>query len=439
MEPTTATSIAGVINATSSSFLSSSSAMSLSERSYLLAGCRANCRVDGRTCTSYRPYILQIDAASQQQQQQQQRKGGGDPGLLPLCHGSARLMGSTGHASHETQHLLCTVKADLVRPLQQQPNHGMVELHVHFSGATAAAAASSNQSRRDSEQEVQAILSQLLLNNNDTTTTGGGSWLVDTRALCLQPGTLAWRLAVDVYILEAAGGCLIDCAAQLICATLLQATWLPNVAVVSNNSAATTKGSDNTNKHGDNRITSDTIGDGGNPTSTSSFLSPISFTVDGDWAKAKLVPGLPCNSSVMIVTVAVLLDYEIVVSTTTHHSQRPPVYSLLVDPNAQEEACAMTLVHVALQVAEVGTTIVGLSKTQSGALPMNLLPEITKTAVQAVSAAQRAFVVQQPLQLAAVPASSHQHERGFTNTSNANHHPSTLLQEQFEWRIPSLD
>ena len=364
-----------------------------------MAGCRVNCRVDGRTCSSFRPYVLQIDQV--QGSASDQNSSGGDDSLLPLCHGSGRLMGSTGHTSNEQQQLICTVKADLVRPSLHQPTEGRVELHVHF----ASSASNSNIHRLETEQQTQAILSHLILPH-----------LVDTSALCLHPGHLSWRLAVDVHILEAAGGSLLDCATRLISATLLHATRLPHVVVNPPTTPSTTA----TKEAGHGKNT---------PNAT------VSFTVDGDWAKAKPVPGLSshgdsmsASSSVIAITVAVLLDQDLT------RKQRP-VYSFVVDPTVQEEDCSMALVHVALLApksdeGEADYTVVGVHKTRAGALPMSLLPDICQTAKEAVSQANDSFIIQKA-STAGTSKISSMGDDGMTN-----HHPSTMFRQQFEWYGP---
>ena len=386
--------------------------MSASERSYLLAGCRANCRVDGRTCTAFRSYSIQVDnnnshggGSSSTDDEVVGNTIVGDSSLLPFCHGSARLVGSTGHAAHETQHLLCTVKADLVRPSLQQPEQGIVEVHVQFATGTTTTgggSSSSHVARREVEQQTQILLSQWVVPH----------LLVDTYALCLHPKALAWRLAVDVYILEASGGSLVDCAARVVAAALLQATRLPKVEVV----VANTTTQENNNNDSKPPLDDDY--------SSSSF----SFTVDGDWAKSLPVPCLhrtvdmdpmdaPCC---IVITVAVLLDYDL-----THRSK--PIYTLLLDPNVQEETCALALIHVA--VAETGKgrppQVVGLHKTHTGALPMTLLSDISQMALQAVATANQAFCIQR----LSLPVPN-------LHADHQDYHRSTLLQEKLHWHLP---
>mmetsp|Transcript_29466 Transcript_29466/g.68736 ORF Transcript_29466/g.68736 Transcript_29466/m.68736 type:complete len:393 (-) Transcript_29466:65-1243(-) len=367
-----------------------------SETDFILAGCRVNCRLDGRQRLDFRPYqIISNDSIN---------NGDNDTELLPLSHGSARLIGSTGHAATEQQHLLCSVKAELVRPSVQAPRRGVVELHV-TSGPGPPKGSNGNTTtptKRDLDR-AQQVLSQLL----------DGRW-VDANALCCC-GDVVWKLAVDVLVVEAAGGSLVDCAARVIAAGLA-ATQLPHVVT-------STGGSSGSSNHDTATMTTS------DPTTTTSIR------VDTDYAKSRPIPlptilwdSVPTTTtlSVCIITVAVLQDFDL--------ATKRPLYSLIVDATLAEEACALALVHVGVQWARTvrnddglpasqppTARIVGLHKTQPGALPLVLLPDIAQTALEAAEKADAAFVRVRNNTSSSLPK-----RRTTTNQS-------TLLQEQFQW------
>ena len=92
-----------------------------SERNYILAGCRQDCRLDGRTCHELRPYVMV-------------RYNGDDP--LMLSHGSARLLSANACSNGESTQLLASVKAELVPPpVQHLPNHGAEVLNLDTQAA----------------------------------------------------------------------------------------------------------------------------------------------------------------------------------------------------------------------------------------------------------------------------------------------------------------
>jgi len=358
-----------------------------SECDFILSGCRVDCRLDGRKRLEFRPYQILIPGGGNSNEQ-----ATSSDDLLPLSHGSARLMGSVGHTSTEEQQILCSVKAELVHPSALAPNQGVVELHLHGSSG-------SRHTKRDLEQ-AQDILSQLLVGR-----------LVDTHALCITPGEFVWRLAVDVFVLEAAGGCLLDCAARVASAALA-ATRLPQVTAQPKTNPSSSSGSTEaeTSEQQQNQNT---------------------LVVDGDYAKSQSIPlptttlvgaNGPSTLSSSIVTVAVMQDFDL--------ATKRPLYSLIVDATLAEEACALALIHVCVQLAHCNddpkapptASIVGLHKTQQGALPIHLLPDITNTALEAAASASLAFSTVQPSRLL---------EENRQKQPKPN--LSTLLQEQLQW------
>ena len=365
-------------NNTNTSFL-----ISDSESDFIASSCRVGCRLDGRSCTEFRPYQILVQ----------------DP--HPLSHGSARMVGSVGHASHEQVHLTCSVKAELVRPSPKRPHQGLCELFLTHGGTFLPN--NTHRHMKRTLEQTQGILTNLLADR-----------IVDTYALCLVPHECVWKLSIDVLVLEAAGGALMDCAARLMAATL-QATKLPHVVMTPN---------DNTTKSTESSANSKTN-------------SNHTIVVDGDVAKAHAIP---LAGTGRVVTLAILQDIDLA-------TQRP-LYSIVADPHLAEETCALALVHVCIHSAPMATgraaddtdqqqqqqhnSIVGLHKTQPGALPLSLLPEITATALQVVEDADAAFVTQrddsEDLSTTTNTPKTTMPEQHFSNAS-------TILSEQFQWLV----
>ena len=309
-----------------------------SEREYILAGCRQDCRLDGRTCHESRPYVLLY-------QQDTTASAAADP--IILSHGSARLLSANSCADGESTQLLCSVKAELVQPAADRPDHGVVEIHVDTLAAGI--------SRRLCD-DMQATLRHLL-----------GSSIVDTRALCVLPQVYAWRLQLDVYILSHAGS-LLDACSQVIRAAL-RTTKLPAIDVLPIASH------ESINQESTAMETS--------ATGAAVTAAAASVVVDGDIHNASSLPGV--ENGPVIVTVTVLQSLD---------ANQRPVTSLVLDATAAEETCATAQVHVACVSNTTTSAITAIRKTGTGALPMALLPEITKLALQAAETSnqEHAFV-----------------------------------------------
>ena len=317
-----------------------------SEREYILAGCRQDCRLDGRTCHEIRPYVLV--------QQSTADNPNSDTAPLILSHGSARLLSANSCHDGESTQLLCSIKAELVQPAQDCPNHGAVEFHVDTLAAGI--------SRRLCD-DLQATLTHLLASSrNNGSSSGNNHGIVDTSALCVLPGVYAWRLQIDVYIVSHAGS-LLDAASRVIRAAL-QTTKLPTVEVLPTTATATTS-------HESQQAETTT--------------TTAAVMVDGDYHHASYVPGV--ERGPLIVTVTVLQSsLDTTTTTTTNHR---PVTCLVLDATAAEEACATAQVHVAVVPGtakdDKTPTITAVRKTGTGSLPVALLPEITKLALQQAS------------------------------------------------------
>jgi len=215
-----------------------------------VAGCRQDCRLDGRTCHEVRPYVL-VEAAE-------------DP--LILSHGSARLQSANACHDGGSTELLCSVKAELVQPALNQPEQGDVEIHVDTLAAGI--------SRRLCD-DLEATLTHLL-----------GDSVVDTRALCVLPHVYAWRLQIDVYVVSHAGS-LLDAASRVVRAAL-RCTKLPTVDVLPTASHESI-----------NQESADV---------TSSTATSASVVVDGDIHHASSLPGVDDGPVIVTVTVLQSLD-----------------------------------------------------------------------------------------------------------------------------------
>lgn len=237
--------------------------LSRSEQETIQQGCLHGCRADGRRCDESRKYKLICSA---------------DGNSLPLVSGSARLL---GHG----QHILCSVKAEIVKPATIRPNEGTVELHVD----------SFMPGSHKEHDHTAAVLSQLLADQ-----------LVDTKRLCIVPGQYAWRLHVDLYILSSQGqtGNFLDASSHVIRAALRH-TLLPSITPVHKQDA--TK------------------------------QSSIELSVDSDIRKARP----PEGDAPVVVTISLVKCAQREPGTTTS--------VLLVDATPLEQACSYAQVHVAVQ------------------------------------------------------------------------------------------
>jgi len=274
--------------------------LSSSEVTYILEACRDNIRLDGRTRTELRQYTLLQNAP------------------LSLSNGSARILMGGG-----ATHVLCSCKAELVKPSPLQPHQGVVELHVDLL---------QNQQRQQ-EEFLQTTLSKLLLQH-----------VVNLEKLCVVPGSYVWRLGVDVLILSKSGGSVMDTCSRVIRAALLN-TQLPLVTP--------------THKPQQSSVMTTTP-----PSSSNAGGAQVDLAVDGDICHAVPVPGVE--------------DCPLVV--TVHVMKCPPKNStaLVVDASLQEEACAECQVRVAVDFKERVCALYN-----QGPLEASLLSDIVSTAVQA--------------------------------------------------------
>lgn len=293
--------------ASSSSTSSGSVLLSVSEQEFIRQGCQADCRADGRAATDFRTYYIETAP-------------------VQLSHGSARLVDATGSLQ-----MLCSVKAELVKPSSRNPAAGSIDVSVDEHAAA---------SRRKNTllREHQAALQQRL------------QWM-DPEKLCVVAGAAVWRLNVDLYLLSTGNAAWLDAASHCI-RVALSNTVLPALTVADD-------------------------------TDSKNVLDRL--LVDSDIAHAK--PVINLEEVPLIVTVHVI--------QTVNDSGRHEQQVLVLDATAEEEAVSVSAVHVAVKRLEKeAATVCAVWKSGSGSLPITLLPACVQAAISAAPVAVQHFKVQ---------------------------------------------
>uniref|UniRef100_A0A7S4MU72 Ribosomal RNA-processing protein 42 n=1 Tax=Odontella aurita TaxID=265563 RepID=A0A7S4MU72_9STRA len=345
--------------------VSSDPHLSPSEAEYLLAGF-SGIRIDGRGPADYRPYALDSRSRSlpphSSRRDDPSARGGAstaavvdaalredhgasssvDPPLV-LSHGSSRVSLPGGGAD-----VLCSVRAELVRPSPAFSDRGSVDVRVELLGPSPSSHSRSR--RRTEEAELTAALQRLVCPH-----------AADLRGLCIVPGRYAWRLACDVSVLSSDGNAL-DAAAMALRAAV-RGTLLPSVMAVDRRSG----------------------GGGGAGVAGSGGKPADDLVVDGDMADA--APPLGADDCPVVVTVFIMESLSS--SASTGGGTRGKVSrALLLDARSEEERCAST--SVAVGVDRSGR-ICGVYKRRSpsssggggnGTLPVALLGEVAATAAE---------------------------------------------------------
>jgi len=278
-------------------------ALSTSEQCYILEGCRDDCRSDGRRRLEFRPFTLLTNS---------------DP--IIMSHGSSRIF-------VQQTHVVCSIKAELVHPATHQPTKGAVEIHVDTL-------MDDPRTRRQTEQQLQSTLTYLLADH-----------IVDMYGLCVVPNQYVWKLNVDLVVLSAKQGSLIDICSRAIRAALINSK-LPNLTPIN--------------------------------TKQESRGAQVDLAVDSDIQKASMPIG--ANDCPIVLTVSVLKCPP----------KGAPVFVL--DTTLDEEVCASSQVRVA--VKPNGQVCAVLS--QGGSLALGILPDVTSTAVQASTAVLEAMKMTVP-------------------------------------------
>jgi exosome complex RNA-binding protein Rrp42 (RNase PH superfamily) len=152
--------------------------ISISEQSFIVEGCRQNCRQDGRACHEIRAYMTDHGSTSKNSNPEEES----DP--LVLSHGSARVFLPTGELN-----VLVSVRAGLAIPSRARPDEGMIAVNVDLL---------QNDGRRRND-ELESTLTELLVPH-----------LVNRKDLCVVPHHYVWKLYIDLLVLSSDGGSLLD-------------------------------------------------------------------------------------------------------------------------------------------------------------------------------------------------------------------------------------
>ncbi|KAA0173181.1 hypothetical protein FNF27_05269 [Cafeteria roenbergensis] len=142
---------------------------SASELRYAKEGVKCGVRVDGRARNELRPMVVECD-------------------LFPQPNGSARVTVPPSGSD-----AVAGVKADIVEVDPATPDQGVVEVSV-----TLGAGAASATSQRDADNQASALTAAL-----QESLCAPGAF--DLAGLCIAKGRYAWRIFVDVTVLQLRG------------------------------------------------------------------------------------------------------------------------------------------------------------------------------------------------------------------------------------------
>ena len=311
--------------------------VSSAEALYIIESCLDDFRIDGRSRSEHRPYSISNRRSSSSSSS---RNADGNvidstPSLV-LSNGSSRI-----HLPGSSTDVLCSVKADLVRPSPSRPDAGVCELSVDLSlwgggcggpGGGGVGAPRRRRRQREDESELSSLLSRLVLPH-----------AVDYPRLVVWPGRYVWRLSIDVVVLRA-DGCVLDACSIAIRAALVDAR-LPRVrALIDGGSGG---------NGGGKGIGGEFGGGGGGGGGKGDLL------VDGDIGRARPPPG--AEGCPLVVTVSVLRAplpppssssdaIAAAAATTTARNYRSVP---IIDARTEEEACASSRVCVSVDPAGV--------------------------------------------------------------------------------------
>ncbi|KAL7547246.1 hypothetical protein ACHAWF_016507 [Thalassiosira exigua] len=345
-------------------------AVSASEAHYIIESCLADFRADGRARLEHRPYA--VANRSSRSRTSVPDAGGAAADVAPtliLSNGSSRV-----HLPGSATDVLCSVKADLVRPSPARPREGVVELGVDLSlcgggGGTAVAggggAGGGAQRRRrqvrEEESQVSSLLRRLVLPH-----------AVDAGKLAVWPGRYVWRLAVDVVVLRC-DGCVLD-AASVAVREALRNTNLPRVEAIEEGGEGAGNG----------------WGGGG----SGGGSSKNDLVVDGDVRRAAPPPG--AEACPLVVTVSVLSAPPSALGATKSKSGlKRRRHVSIVDARTEEEACASSRVCVSVDpngavcgVHTLGGGGVALEEPgeengSGSSLPLSMLGDVVASAAKA--------------------------------------------------------
>jgi exosome complex RNA-binding protein Rrp42 (RNase PH superfamily) len=378
--------------------------VNVSEYDYVIQGCHDDCRADGRTCLEFQTYAIVAssenvtaltDDSHYQPIDETHRHIPTQP-ILPLANGSARIYRTTSNGSYGgCLHMICAIKADLVRPSQHQPSRGVMELIADSLSSSNYGNTTSTSRKVPLLESVASVLQKLWV-----------PYAVDYEALCLVPYQYVWRLQVDLYLLDGANsesvGSIVDAASHVMNAAL-RCTILPSITVESP--------FDSTD------IT--------NPPDWSDRPSDCHLIIDGDIRNGKPPSGV--HNSPFVVTLSTLCSSDRI-ATPTKSTNRDTRLSngagtvLLVDANPIEASIADGSIHVSCQLPfskddfDTQGKICAIMQSGRRSIPNTLLPRAMQTALSAAHDAPRHYPLVRP------------HER---NTLRNNNEELHLLQQEF--------
>ena len=306
--------------------VSNSNELSSSEKQYIMEGCASDIRTDGRNCLEYRPYtILQKKNGDEQLCYE-------NDDVFVLTNGSSRVF-LPGNRSTD---VLCSIKAELVRPSPSHPKEGVIDLQIDTS-------AISSSSSREVEIKVGSILSHLLLPH-----------ILDKEALCILPKKLVWRLFIDILVISLDGNILDVCSHAI--RSALYNTNLPNITPI-----VPTSSSQKANNH--QQLKEEDILKDAVRQQRKRLSDEIMIDNDTIVTMPKGVTDCP-----IIVTVTLLLD---------HSKKKKNIFVL--DTTKEEEQCASTQVSLAI---DPNGNICGIHKhSGNGTLLRTHLNEILHVAI----------------------------------------------------------
>ena len=267
-------------------------AISPTEAHYIIESALHDFRIDGRSRLEHRPYSI-----STKRSQSPHKKSTHTSSSLVLSNGSSRI-----HLPGSATDIICSVKADLVRPSPHKPNEGVVEVSVDSSlsgGLEISSKTSSKRQLRERESQITSYLQRLIVPH-----------AVNYRELVISPGKYVWRLSVDIVILRC-DGCILDACAMAM-REGLRGTLLPRVTAVV--------------KSDEKDALNNSSGGSGNS----------DLIVEGDIRQALPPPG--AEECPLIVTVSVL---------SAPQGERIRHFCI-VDARTEEEACASSRVCVSV-------------------------------------------------------------------------------------------
>ena len=216
-----------------------SAGLSSAERRYIVDGCRSNIRIDGRTCLDRRPYSILSAVPASPSSNTNEKSGGLAAGAALtstiLSNGSSRVT-----LPGRSTEILCSTKAELVRPSPNRPNEGLLEVRVDLLENSG----SSQERNRKEGDELSRLLSSLV-----------SPHAVNVKGLCVLKGKYVWRIHVDLTVVGC-DGCALD-VCSLAMRAALRCTILPLVIPVIPDGGGNDSGGGSTGNAASSRVTDD--------------------------------------------------------------------------------------------------------------------------------------------------------------------------------------